>query len=141
MQNRPGVAGDAGTSQPVQVDLSGYRVLVVEDSYFIALEVCDALMQHGATIVGPIADIADPCARLRKESIDCAVLDINVRGGQVFALARELMLAGVPLIFATGYSEQFIPKEFCGCPVVSKPIELSVLISAIVALRAMDRLK
>jgi hypothetical protein len=38
-------------------ELAGHLVLVVEDDYFIAEEICNALRKRGASVIGPAADV------------------------------------------------------------------------------------
>ncbi|WP_330218360.1 response regulator [Methylobacterium sp. WSM2598] len=65
--------------------LAQRRVLVVEDEYFIADDMAQALGRLGAVVVGPAPSrdaamaLIDGGAR-----IDAAVLDINLRGETVF---------------------------------------------------------
>jgi hypothetical protein len=40
--------------EPRPLDLSGLRILVVEDTTLIADSICDELQSHGCEIVGPI---------------------------------------------------------------------------------------
>jgi hypothetical protein len=46
----------------VNNQLQGRRVLVVEDEYFIAQDISNALLQVGAEIVGPASTLAMPFA-------------------------------------------------------------------------------
>ncbi|HET9444964.1 MAG TPA: hypothetical protein VFO35_01815, partial [Steroidobacteraceae bacterium] len=58
--------------------LQGLSVLVVEDDYFIAIEMCSALRAAGADVIGPARDLATGLAAIRNERVDCGVLDINL---------------------------------------------------------------
>src|SRR5690349_18103981 len=66
--------------------LSGLRVLVVEDDYFIADELCSTLRNNGAEVLGPSPDIEQSLDLIRSQRIDCAVLDINLHGNLAFNL-------------------------------------------------------
>jgi DNA-binding response OmpR family regulator len=111
--------------------LTGLRVLVVEDDYFIADEICSALREHGAEIVGPSPDVEAGMQLVKSREIDCAVLDINLRGRLAFGLASELRRRGTPAIFATGYDESMLPGEFSGCIRLEKPVHLRALLQAV----------
>src|SRR5687768_9323966 len=87
----------------LKVPLSGLRVLVVEDDYFIADEICSTLRSHGAEIVGPVPNVETGLQLVESETIDCAILDINLQGSFAFGIASELRRRGTPAIFATGY--------------------------------------
>jgi DNA-binding response OmpR family regulator len=111
--------------------LAGLRVLVVEDDYFIAHEICSTLGQHGAEVLGPSPDVEDCMNLIHTQRIDCAVLDINLHGTLTYGLARELLRWGTPTIFATGYDRSMLPAEFSGCIQLQKPINLSALLRAV----------
>ena len=113
------------------VPLDGLRVLVVEDDYFIADEICATLRAHGAEVVGPSPNVKHGLDLVKQHSIDCAVLDINLRGDLAFGLASELRLRGTPAIFATGYNESVLPGEFRGCVRLEKPVNLPALLRAV----------
>ena len=85
--------------------LKGKRILVVEDEALIAVMVEDMLMDMGSDVVGPAATIEAALALARAETIDAAILDVNVRGERIDPVADVLMARSVPVLFATGYGE------------------------------------
>lgn len=85
--------------------LKGKRILVVEDEALIAVMVEDMLAELGSVVVGPAAAIDDALALVQIEAIDAAVLDVNVRGERIDPVAHALFERGIPVLFATGYSE------------------------------------
>jgi DNA-binding response OmpR family regulator len=111
--------------------LSGLRVLVVEDDYFIADEICTTLREHGAQVLGPSPDVEHGLNLVRNNDIDCAVLDINLHGNLAYDLASELRQRGTPAIFATGYDSSVLPDEFSGSVRLEKPVDLSALLQAV----------
>lgn len=111
--------------------LLGLRVLVVEDDYFLALELCTALRSAGADVVGPMRDSESGLAAVRTEHLDCAVLDINLQGRIGFQVAIELRARGIPAIFATGYDHTTIPPELADMIRLEKPIDLVALCRAV----------
>lgn len=113
------------------VPLNGRRVLVVEDDYFIADEICSTLRAQGAEILGPVPNVQHGLDLAASHPIDCAVLDINLRGDLAFDLARELRRRGTPAIFATGYDESVLPGEFSGYVRLEKPLNLQALLQAV----------
>jgi DNA-binding response OmpR family regulator len=98
------------------------RVLVVEDDYFIASDVRDSLEEMGCDVVGPYATIEEATAAMESESLDAAVLDVNLSGDAVYPLAGKLMGRRVPLLFVTGYSPEIISQKFAAVPRLTKPI-------------------
>lgn len=111
--------------------LAGLRVLVVEDDYFIADEICTTLRDGGAEVLGPAPDIEHGLDVVKNERLDCAVLDINLHGSLAFNLADELRKRGTPSIFATGYDQSVLPGAFSDSVRLEKPVNLSELLRAV----------
>ncbi|HVX80718.1 MAG: response regulator [Devosia sp.] len=107
--------------------LEGRRVLVVEDQFFVADEICRALGRLGAVIAGPSPTIADAMRLLDEQPVHLAILDINVRGERSFPLARLLADRGVPVLFATGYDEVALPHDQRDVPRWQKPFDADAL--------------
>ena len=108
--------------------LHGQSVLVVEDQYFLAGDIARALAAVGAEVVGPVPDFDRGLALSRSQDLDAAVLDINLRGEDVYRLAEELMRKDVPIVFTTGVDSTVLPAAFVQVPRLEKPIQLSDLI-------------
>jgi CheY-like chemotaxis protein len=107
------------------------RVLVVEDEYFLADDLVSVLRDTGLEVVGPVGTL-DAAERLvAEERIDCAILDINLRGQMAFPVADRLGEAGIPFIFATGYSRAAVPERFRDVPHIEKPFEPARLLRAL----------
>jgi DNA-binding response OmpR family regulator len=115
----------------IDLELAGHLVLVVEDDYFIAEEMCSVLRRKGATVIGPATDIEQGRVLMARQPLDCAVLDVNLHGEHVFQLAGELRARGVPSIFATGYDAAFLPATFRDAIYLQKPIDLAALVRAV----------
>lgn len=105
--------------------LNGKRIIVAEDDYLLATEVCRELEAQGATVLGPAPtpfyamNLLGPTGRRR---IDAAVLDVHLHGVTVYEVAEVLQDRGVPFIFTTGFAKASIPERFGAVPVVLKPI-------------------
>ncbi len=112
--------------------LAGCRILVVEDDYFIAEDLCDCLRREGAEIVGPAGTVETALRLARQaEALDCAVLDLNLSGNPVDEVARTLARRSVGLLFATGYQTGGIAAEFAGVPRLTKPVDRRQLVDLI----------
>ena len=108
----------------VDQDFHGRRILVVEDEYLIADDVRMALEEAGAEVLGPVASVKDAEELISSDPvIDAALLDVNVRGEQIFAVADQLAERGVPFVFATGYDQASIPDRYSDRPCLEKPIK------------------
>jgi CheY-like chemotaxis protein len=118
-----------------EATLSGRRVLVVEDEYFIAADLARALTRLGADVVGPVATREQALQLLATaERIDLAVLDINLKDEPVFPLADLLIGQSVPVLFATGYGEASIPDRYRQVPRWQKPFLPEALAQALPAI-------
>jgi len=102
-------------------ELSGIRVLVVEDEGVVALMIEDMLQDLGCEIAASAARLADACEIAASAEIDLAVLDVNVNGQPVFPVAEVLRERQIPFVFSTGYGASGLPQEFDGHPVLGKP--------------------
>lgn len=114
--------------------LAGRRILVVEDDYFIASEVALSLRKAGATVLGPVGNVADAVSAVGAElRPDAAVVDINLRGEMAFEVADALMARAIPFVFATGYDHAVIPPPYASVPRCTKPVSYRDLLAALAA--------
>ncbi|PAY06754.1 hypothetical protein CK489_28255 [Bradyrhizobium sp. UFLA03-84] len=112
--------------------LTGRRVLVVEDEFFLADDMGHALRAIGADIAGPAGDIDDAMRILHDGGvIDGAVLDVNIRKQMVYPVARELLARGVPVVFTSGYDKVVISGEFADIPLWEKPLDHRALVRSL----------
>jgi len=125
------MTSDAPLDQP----LRGRRILVVEDQYLLATDVCEWLVDAGAEVLGPVPDSYQACALIDEERPDNAVVDINLGQGPVYDVASRLTERRVPFLFATGYGRSSIPDEYAGTPCLEKPFRGGDLVDAVRALR------
>ena len=111
--------------------LAGYRILVVEDEYFIARELKDLLQTQGAEVVGPLGNLDQAMKQVERDGFEVAVLDINLQGVEGYPIADELKRQGVPFVFASAYSEDRIPIRFADVHLWEKPYSERALIEDI----------
>jgi CheY-like chemotaxis protein len=107
------------------------RVLIVEDEAAVSMLIEDMVLEFGTEIVGPAASLEEAMALVRREHIDAAILDVNVRGTMAFEVADAMRQAGIPLIFATGYGKRVIPPRFQDAPILAKPFRYDGLKGAL----------
>jgi CheY-like chemotaxis protein len=103
------------------------NVLIVEDEYLIAIDLGSTLREQGANVIGPAASVDEALELIAHNHIDCAVLDINLQGELVYAVADSLRNAGIPYIFATGYDDSGILPGYEDIPCVTKPFDPEVV--------------
>lgn len=115
---------------------SGRRILVVEDEFNIAMAMKLFLESHQCEVLGPAGRVPAAMDIASSEEIDAALLDINVRGHEVFPVADILMERGVPIIFLSGYEATELPERFRNCASICKPARPDVILAALDALAA-----
>ena len=110
-----------------QLSIPGNRILVVEDEALVAMALCATLGDLGYVVVGPYSRISEAIGALRTNSIDAAILDINLGGEMVYPLADVLADARIPFVFVTGYGAEEIRHRYDRIPILQKPIETDAL--------------
>jgi response regulator RpfG family c-di-GMP phosphodiesterase len=100
------------------------RVLVVEDDMMIAMMLRDELTRLGYQVVGPASRIERALRLAETETIEAALLDINVAGEKVDRVAERLSLRRIPFAFVSGYNETWIPKAYADRPRLEKPFQV-----------------
>lgn len=102
--------------------LKDRRILVIEDEYFIAMDLTIALQSAQATVLGPVGRIEVGLDLVACESeISAAILDVNIGGETVYPVADALLERSVPFLFATAERPDTIPRRFAGVTVCRKP--------------------
>lgn len=130
----PSVVSGGSIDMANEPSLSGQRVLVLEDDFYLAQDATTALREAGAEVIGPFAKSADAMAAFNSQSLTAAMLDINLGAGPTFELASAMREAGTPFIFVTGYDKAAIPAEFAEVLRLEKPINSRDLIRAVAAM-------
>jgi chemotaxis family two-component system sensor kinase Cph1 len=111
----------------VGIVLEGGSIMLVEDEVIVALAVSDSLADLGFSVIGPFTRVSDACRALTENRVDAAILDVNLDGEMVYALAKMLDDRKIPFVFATGYGSESIEPGFEHIPVLQKPIERDML--------------
>jgi two-component SAPR family response regulator len=112
--------------------LAGKRILIVEDEFFIALNLQRVLQEAGAWIVGSVPSVDDALDACDREDVDAAVLDVKLWEGSTLAVAAELRRRGIPFVFASAYSQDILPPPFRDRPYLMKPFRDGALVDALV---------
>jgi CheY-like chemotaxis protein len=110
----------------------GRRILVVEDEYFIADDLRNALEALGAIVVGPVPTVEDALAIISsQQAIDGATLDVALRGVTSYPVAKLLIEHGVPFVLLTGYDERALPRRLRSLPRCQKPVNVEKVLNVL----------
>lgn len=120
--------------------LEGLRVLVVEDEYFLAHDMEQALVQLGARVLGPVGTCDDALMLIdSEEDLALGVLDLNLQEESAIPVADRLAQKGIPFVFATGYDHMSIPDRHRDIPLWEKPFDAAALAAALPNLFGLPR--
>jgi two-component sensor histidine kinase/PAS domain-containing protein len=109
--------------------IAGLKVLIVEDSLLLALELEAGLEDAGVEVIGCAAELGEALAMVEKD-FDVAVLDADLNGQSVAPVAEILRTMGRPFVFATGYADKAAPMGF-DAPIVRKPYNVHQIARAV----------
>ncbi len=110
------------------------RVLVIEDEYFIAMEIVEALEAEGAEVAAVVGTMDEAMLAIsRQGDLDGAILDIQLRGDHAWSVALALHERGIAFEFATGYGQEILPAAWRHIPLWQKPFEARALARSLVA--------
>lgn len=109
--------------------IAGLKVLIVEDSLLLALELEAGLEDAGVEVVGCAAELGEALSMVEKD-FDVAVLDADLNGQSVAPVAEILRSMGRPFVFATGYADKAAPMGF-DAPIVRKPYNVHQIARAV----------
>jgi CheY-like chemotaxis protein len=80
-----------------------HAILVVEDSYMVALDLCHKLERLGHTIIGPAPTPEAALALLEAQSPTVALLDETLDEESVFPVAEALQRRRIPFAIISGH--------------------------------------
>jgi DNA-binding response OmpR family regulator len=108
--------------------LSGLDILLIEDESFVAFDVEDLLLQHGAQSVQITSSVVVAREILTARPVSIVLLDIKLADGSGLELLPVLKRLNMAVVVTTGYSGLEIDMY----PIVQKPYSGDELIAAIV---------
>jgi CheY-like chemotaxis protein len=117
--------------EPEASDLSGLRVLIVEDSWQVSTALKDLLVECGADVAGPAATMAEAARLIFEQRVDVALVDIILRGGELaYNLIDQLHAQGIRIVVVTGCPD---PPSIRGkvAAVLQKPVREDVLLQSL----------
>jgi len=97
---------DRDPIEPVSEELSGLRILLVEDSWHVGKALRNLLQALGASVAGPVATASDAERLLSEQVPDVGIVDFSLRNGErAHGLIGKLNALGVRVIVVSGYEE------------------------------------
>jgi CheY-like chemotaxis protein len=105
----------------IQDSPAGLRILVVEDEMLIAILIEDMLQDLGCHVVGPVSRLDAALRLAHEEPLNAAILDVRIRGGQVYSVAEELLARNIAFVLASGYGDWALPESLRDQPRLTKP--------------------
>lgn len=114
--------------------LSGTNVLVVEDEFYLAMDIKEEIEAAGGKVLGPSPDVAGTLSMIEREVPDCAIVDINLGEGVSFEIAEELNRRSIPFLFPTGYDAASIPPRLAHAERLAKPADAKRVVDAVTRL-------
>lgn len=119
------------------IDLSGIRILLVEEEALIALLEEDALAQANGTVAARARTFAEASRLIETQTFDVALVDGTIGGIPAYQLADALRRKNIPFVILTAgglYRRQGTPvHEFRDAVFVDKPFGDADLIQGVVA--------
>ena len=106
-------------------------ILIVEDEPLIAMMLEDFLESLGHSVAGTCDSVACALKKVEHGGFDLAILDVNLKGENVWPVASRLREQRVPFVIATGGHVDPPPAEFNDAPVIEKPYTVDRVTPAI----------
>ena len=82
--------------------LKGCRVLILEEQRQIALVLAKMVEDLGCKVIGPANNVPDALRFIDENTVDAAILDVNIGGNDTLAIADELIERSIPFAFTSG---------------------------------------
>jgi CheY-like chemotaxis protein len=101
-------------------NLSGLRVLLVEDEEMTSYYQTLLLTKAGCDVVGPVATLQEAMAQAETEHFDAVLLDVNLNGESSYPVADALLRRELPFVFMTAYGRSQIPEQYRWYPCCQK---------------------
>jgi DNA-binding response OmpR family regulator len=123
-------SSESGPSQ-----LLGARLLIVEDSWEVGTQLKAFFESCGAEVIGPAATANDARRLISESRPDIALVDINLRGGELsYELIDEMHALEIAIVVITGFANTS-PATDKAVAVLQKPFTERELLAAVRSVR------
>ena len=106
-------------------------ILVVEDEPLISMMLEDFVESLGHSVASICETVGDALEAVESNSFDMAILDVNLKGENVWPVAHALRARSVPFVLASGGHVDPPPSEFASVPMIDKPYTIDRIKPAI----------
>ena len=106
-------------------------ILIVEDEPLIAMMLEDFLESLGHSVTGSCDSVKEAMAAVERGGFDVAILDVNLKGENVWPVATALRSSGGPFVIASGGHVDPPPPEVASVPLIEKPYTVDRVTPAI----------
>lgn len=108
------------------------RILVAEDEFVTAFDLCDTFEEAGYEVEGPHAGISSAMLACQKEKPDLALIDVELADGLSYELAQKLLEDNVPVILHSDRADvPEIAARFPGATMLAKPCPPAKLLQTV----------
>ena len=120
-------------SEPENGEIEPQTVLVVEDEFFIAIELESVLTRSGFDVLGPASSVDQALDLLKSQRPDAAVLDVTLGGEKVTPVAVLLKQWGVPFVLASASDPAELARHdvLANVPNLGKPTDMERLVEVV----------
>ncbi|TXI00338.1 MAG: response regulator transcription factor [Rhizobium sp.] len=118
--------------------LSGKRLLIVEDGYFLTDETRRKLQRLGAVILGPVGDTDHAAGLVEAGEADAVILDLHLPVRHALRLVEQLEKRDLPYIFAIDREIALTTSGFSGFVLCEKSAAIEHIAEALFAERKRD---
>ena len=95
----------------------------------ISMLIVNMLAELGCEIIGPVTRVREALCVIVAQSVDAAILDVNLDGEMSYPVADALAARGIPFLFSTGYER--LKNGYNSWPTLWKPYDLTTLSAAL----------
>jgi DNA-binding response OmpR family regulator len=97
------------------------KLMILEDEILVAMYLEEILSDLGHKVISSVNRVKDAMIIARDGDFDFAVLDVNIAGTPSFPIADILRQRGIPFVFATGYGQESVTREYGDHRTLCKP--------------------
>ena len=110
-----------------------WSILIVEDEFFIALDLKATLTEAGFQVLGPTSTVHTALEAINEQLPHAAVLDVNLGRERVTPVAMLLKELHVPFVLTTASAahELALDPALAGAENLGKPTNLVKLVKAL----------